>query len=363
MDMKRRKGTKGAKSGKAGTAPRVEEEVDEDVEEEGEEEEEVKAEAAGPTKSFEVEFEFYDPEETDFHSVRELLCTGVLGSADLDFSGLADSIVEQVNIGTMIKSGSGEGLEKEAEDGQGADEEDAALCGMLTALNLRQFSDTAWCKGLTSLLEEAARKCGAEKLRQLTQYTSPEGKGGKDRKDRKEGEEKAREVGLLVSERFVNLPLELIPALHKAALEDIEWSCTTEYCPAEERPFYFFTHFLFLARCRASPDGLPGVVDGPSVVFFRQEDEAFARAAQFTFSFPRPAGTSGAASGAAADTADAADGDGAATAPRKKKRRKAAPTAPADKQRAQERVAVLGLSRAGYEKAVGNLRKTLADAR
>ena len=38
----------------------------------------------------------------------------------------------------------------------------------------------------------------------------------------------------MVAERFVNLPLELLPAMHKAILEDIEWSCTVEYCPEEE---------------------------------------------------------------------------------------------------------------------------------
>ena len=247
----------------------------------------------GAPQTFEVEFEFYDPEESDFHSVRELLCTGSLGLADLDFSGLADTIVEQVNIGTMIKSGTGD-EEEEEEDA----EKDAALCGLLTVLNLHQFSEKGWCQTLMAFLQEKVKSCSVTTAEQLKAFL------------------KATQPGLLVSERFVNLPLELIPMLHKAVLEDIHWSQTTEHCPAEacwekpcvaepsfpffiknlcsesprgsfaslqERPFYFFTHFLLLAKCQpacsSGNEGGPSEsVAGEHAAFFlsaRKEGDSF----------------------------------------------------------------------------------------
>ena len=169
-------------------------------------------------ETFQVEFEFFDPEEDDFHSVRDLLCSGTLGALDLDFSGLANSIVDQVNIGTMVKSGAEEAQQaKQAQQSQEApasDEDDVTLCGMLTILNLRQFCEQAWCKNLVALLESKVKSD-----KQMLQYTRASGK---------------EQVGLIISERFVNLPLEVIPAMHNVILEDISWSCTTEYCPAEE---------------------------------------------------------------------------------------------------------------------------------
>ena len=161
-------------------------------------------------EEFQVEFQFFDPEEDDFHSVRDLLCSGTLGFADLDISGLANSIVDQVNIGTMVKSG----VEEAGADAQApaeGDEDEVTLCGMLTILNLRQFEDQAWCKSLSGLLESKVKE------KQFLNLVK-----GED------------QVGLVISERFVNLPLELIPAMHNVILEDIQWSCTTEYCPAEE---------------------------------------------------------------------------------------------------------------------------------
>ena len=146
-------------------------------------------------------------------------CTGVLCCADLDFSGLADSIVEQVNIGTTIKSGGEEKEESESEGSEsegserevkqsnaqaqeaqvaqedGDDAADASRCGFLTCLNLRQFSEKAkaWRKGLE------CRHTGA-------------------------------------STRFVNLPLELAPMLHKGdAEENIQWSQTFPSSARERR--------------------------------------------------------------------------------------------------------------------------------
>merc|ERR1712066_739534 len=136
-------------------------------------------------------------------------------------SELADSVVGQGNIGTIIKSA---GI-------AGPDDDDITSCGLLTTLNLRQFPKLSWAKAIqNSLLAQAAKHAGAEASKSLKDLLAKQGNG--------------TEVGLLFNERFVNLPEELIPPLHKALKEDIEWSCTTPECPKDERPYYFFTHFI-----------------------------------------------------------------------------------------------------------------------
>ncbi|CAL1158772.1 unnamed protein product [Cladocopium goreaui] len=289
--------------------------------------------AAGSSRlneTFEVEFEFFDPEEDDFHSVRDLLCSGTLGSLDLDFSSLANSIVDQVNIGTMVKSGVEEAQQTQTQEAA-SEEDDVTLCGMLTILNLKQFAEEAWCKTLLALLKLRLDK-------QLQQYIlGPAQASGKE------------QVGLIISERFVNLPLEVIPAMHNVILEDISWSCSTEYCPPEERPFYFFTHFICLARCHslsaaAESEGQTFQhKDGSRLLFSRAEELALAQAASFVSSFSQP-------SKEGPSSFQSQPGSS-------KKKRKAEQGGSVIK--GQERLAVLWLTRQAYESAVKSMRESL----
>merc|ERR1711924_60694 len=101
---------------------------------------------------------------------------------------------------------------------------------------------------------------------------------------------KGAEVGLIFCERFVNLPEELVPPLHKALKEDIEWSCTTLECPKEERPFYLFTHLIGVSKCylslgRAVEAGI--VVEGKEAPFFQLDEmEAYLKKSSWHFTFP-----------------------------------------------------------------------------
>merc|ERR1719198_438182 len=153
-----------------------------------------------------MEFDFRDPDEADFHAVKDLLRTpdtlSFVGDS-LNFSELCDSVVGQGNIGTIIKSSAA-----------GAEADDETSCGLLTVLNLRQFSQLSWPKTIErALLAKAARHATPQVSKDFKDLLGRKGKGA--------------EVGLLISERFVNLPPNLIPPLHKALQEDIEWSCTT----------------------------------------------------------------------------------------------------------------------------------------
>lgn len=257
-------------------------EDDEEDDDEDDDEDDAAAANAGE-EELEIDFDFRDPDELDFHAVKDLLKSGTWEfAADLNFTELADSVVGQGNIGTIIKSSS-----PLAED-----DDDETSCGLLTALNLRQFKHLGWVKTVEEALMARARKHGstevASKLDALLQ------RQGKD-----------AEVGLLFSERFLNLPPDLIPLLHKALKEDIDWSCTTPECPADERPFYFFTHFLLALKCtpagaassapskKRRKSGSPsGGADGEEkatfggMVFQQEEMVSYVKRADFWFSFP-----------------------------------------------------------------------------
>jgi len=227
-----------------------------------------------------VDFEFFDPNEGDYHSVGDLVKNGTWEFVEMNFSELVDSIVGQGNIGTIVKSG--------ADDPN--PERDVAVCALFTTLNLRQFAHQSWPKAISSaLLKQAKTHAAAEAKEKLEAVL------GEKRKD-------GQEVGLIFSERFVNLPGPLVPPLHKALVDDIEWSCTTPECPPEEKPFYVFTHFVGVAKCfelapkDEAEKSQPGKKKRKGVVasenkssgpwFPRPEDQEYWKNAVASFTFP-----------------------------------------------------------------------------
>lgn len=73
-------------------------------------------------------------------------------------------------------------------------------------------------------------------------------------------------AGLLLSERVVNLPLQLVPLLHRCLAEDIEWAAKSAEREAAREGFDF-THFVRLSLADTAADG--------STFFARFEDEIF----------------------------------------------------------------------------------------
>jgi len=246
------------------------------------------------TQDVEIDFDFCEPDESDYHGVGELLKRGAWDFVSgLNYAELVDSIVNQGNIGTLVKA-----------DKEGDDE---AVCAALTVLNFRQFKQLTWPKEIIkALLARSKVHAPSDVHQKFQEFMST----WEDRND----------VGLFLNERFVNLPLDLIPPLHKGLPEDIEWSCSTPECPEDERIFYNFKFYVGVARQieelptkangeRASAsNSVPSSTDSLgqrklkrkqketassnngkwTPVFVNPEDEAYVRRALYSFSFSMP---------------------------------------------------------------------------
>lgn len=253
-----------------------EEETDEDEDEEADDDEDDAEKGESEDDDMDVEFEFLSPDEdVDFQNVKDFLQSGTFGFVDLNFSELADTIAGQGNIGTIIKSGS---------------DDDATSCALLTILNLQQFPSLSWPRTLQKALIAKAGKSADPTVKAKLEGVLA-------------GKAPGAQVGLILSERMVNLPPKLIPPLHKVVLEDIEWSCSTPEMPEDERPFYRFTHFVGIARTedvagsassRASVsaprkrrrEAAAAAAPGGGNACQRTEDEFYVKRADFSFSFP-----------------------------------------------------------------------------
>ncbi|XP_043707732.1 protein BCCIP homolog isoform X2 [Telopea speciosissima] len=208
----------------------------------------------GHNETIKADFAFFDPKPNDFHGVKILLQT-YLDNKQWDLRGFVDLILAQTTVGTVVK------LE---------DAEDDGLFSVVTALNLGQYKDNRCFMELKEyLLEVCQEKNVLGKLRLIL------------------GEE-ASNVGLLVSQRVVNLPPQLLPPLYDALFDEVSWA--TEDEPTEElRDSFRFKFYLVLTRIYKSANQQKGTSrhcsDEP-MIYIKPEDEIFHKLSSWSFSYP-----------------------------------------------------------------------------
>lgn len=173
-----------------------------------------------------ADFAFFDPKPNDFHGVKGLLQT-YIDNKQWDLSGFVDLILGQTTVGTVVKI---------------EDDEDDAPYSVVTALNLGRYEarnryfqnptlsaayllyivftshDGFLCldqdhRCIKELKEFLLKVCKDEDvLINLRSFLGAQ----------------AHNVGLLVSQRVVNLPPQLLPPLYDALFDEVSWATEDE---------------------------------------------------------------------------------------------------------------------------------------
>jgi len=100
---------------------------------------------------------------------------------------------------------------------------------------LQRHSKSPGVKKLSSALVE---RCASSKVKQkLAAMLAPS----------------AEPVGLILSERMVNMPVQLIPDVIDSLAKDLAWAAENEEDPTERRSFRF-SRLLLVAELHAAPD-------------------------------------------------------------------------------------------------------------
>uniref|UniRef100_A0A5B7AJZ1 Putative CDK inhibitor P21 binding protein n=1 Tax=Davidia involucrata TaxID=16924 RepID=A0A5B7AJZ1_DAVIN len=202
-----------------------------------------------------ADFAFFDPKPDDFHGVKILLQT-YLDDEQWDLSGFVDLILGQTTVGTVVK------IEEDEDDG---------IYSVVTAINLGRYKDH---KCIIELKEFLLKVCPEKDV--LDNLRSVLG-------------EQAQDVGLLVSQCVVNLPLQLLPSLYDALFDEVSWA--TEDEPTEELQNSFrFKFYLLVSRIykhkNADQKKGPSSSNEEAIVYIKPEDEIFHKLSSWSFSFP-----------------------------------------------------------------------------
>ncbi|KAM3519307.1 hypothetical protein NHJ13051_007598 [Beauveria bassiana] len=188
-----------------------------------------------------VDFEWfnYDP-EIDFHGVKSLLRQLFDVDANLfNMSTLADLVLSQPTIGSTVKI-----------DGKNTD-----AYAMLTVLNTAVHKDADTMKDvLQYLVQKAGTNAALAPVAELINAN--------------------KHVGLVFSERFINMPSEIAPPLYSMLVDEVE-------AAVEDKEPYEFSHYLILSRTYTEVESTLDIEDRrkkkakeeSSTFYFHPEDE------------------------------------------------------------------------------------------
>ncbi|KAH7649407.1 hypothetical protein FG379_001034 [Cryptosporidium bovis] len=163
------------------------------------------------------DFDFNDPTESDYHSIKNILVgTQYILIKNLNFHEFVDIICNQGNIGTTVSISDN-------------------IVAFSTIINFRQYRFVM--SEIASFIQD---KIGQSKdFRNLLDSVIYE-----------------KNIGLMVNERILNIPHEIVPALCNCLKDDIQWTLDNlEDFPLEERGFYDWDYIiLFTTRYVSTKD-------------------------------------------------------------------------------------------------------------
>ncbi|XP_033209257.1 protein BCCIP homolog isoform X2 [Belonocnema kinseyi] len=229
-----------------------------------------------------VDFEGRNPQDPDFHGIKTLLQQLFL-KAHVDLSNLTDLIIGQNYVGSVVK--------QSQEDEGSEDEDDDAndVFGITTVINISNRQNIPCIQDLRDLLKQMANDHATDATNTMIKNVL---------------ENDAAPLGLLINERFVNIPAQIsVPLLENLISE-------MKRATSKKMPFDF--SYLILICKLYKPSEQEGtnkkknkrknMNEEPEVYWSNPEEEIFAEEATFSFEFSVELDTDSGLSGTWAET-------------------------------------------------------------
>ncbi|XP_068111830.1 BRCA2 and CDKN1A-interacting protein [Hyperolius riggenbachi] len=211
-----------------------------------------------------VDFEAHTMSDGDHDGIKKLLKQLFL-KAHVNITEMADLIIQQNHIGSVIKQA--EGAEDSDDDGDNEDH----IFGFISLLNLTERQDTPCVEEVRELvLSRCETSCDQSTVEQLDKILR----------------DNSKPVGLLISERFINVPAQIALPMHQQLQKELaDAQRTNKPCG---RCFYYLIICKTFLEPGEKPRGGGGRGGAPAkaqMMFANAEDEFFYENAILKFSY------------------------------------------------------------------------------
>mmetsp|Transcript_13967 Transcript_13967/g.12349 ORF Transcript_13967/g.12349 Transcript_13967/m.12349 type:complete len:248 (+) Transcript_13967:132-875(+) len=223
--------------------------------------EEDKDQDSGSEDDLDAEFELVAPCESFFHTIK-MLTQNLCDEQKYDVSGLSDALIEQQSLGSLPVTDLGFNLDekfrllndKEFEKMRIKHNNERDVFGITTVINFSNREGKQFLEDIYGHLMYKAKKClDKENLRKFISILNN------------------KKVALFINERFLNLPVRLVPDLLRGVITDINF--TKEQDDVPNPSDYNFDYFLGIAKL--STDDL----------YYKAEEEKFIEKSIVSFKF------------------------------------------------------------------------------
>ncbi|XP_049620468.1 BRCA2 and CDKN1A-interacting protein [Suncus etruscus] len=238
------------------------EEDEEDGEDSEEEDEDSDEEDEMVGEEVNVEFEAYSISDVDFDGIKKLLQQLFLKAA-VNTAQLTELLIQQNHIGSVIKQTA---VSEDSDDDGDGDE----IFGFISLFNLTERKDTQCAEQIQELLVRACEQHCSQSLAQQLDGLF---------------QDSTKPVGLLLSERFLNVPPQLALPMHQQLQKELAEAQRTNK-PCGKCHFFLLISKTFVDAGKDGSRRKPGGQGIEELRFANAEEEFFYERALLKFSFP-----------------------------------------------------------------------------
>ncbi|KAM4704215.1 BRCA2 and CDKN1A-interacting protein [Rhinophrynus dorsalis] len=225
-----------------------------DIEDDESEDEEVNEEVN-------IEFEAHTISDTDHDGIKKLLKQLFL-KAHVNISELADLLIQQNHIGSVIKQAEGQ------EDSDDDDDEDHVF-GFISLLNLTERKGTPCAEQIKELvLSQCEKICEQSTVEQFDKVLN----------------DNSKPVGLLISERFINVPAQIALPMYQQLQKELADAQKTNK-PCGKCCYYLLLSKTFAEAAKKSRGGGVGSQATAGLMFANAEEEFLYEEAVLKFNY------------------------------------------------------------------------------
>ncbi|XP_077282378.1 protein BCCIP homolog isoform X1 [Temnothorax americanus] len=217
-----------------------------------------------------VEFEGRNPQDPDYHGIKTLLRQLFL-KAHIDLGGLTDLIISQNHVGSVIKQS------EETDESEDEDNDINDVFGITTVINVsdkqKSFQNVLCIQQLRDLLKQLADEHATDAVNTMIKNVL---------------ENDSAQLGLLINERFVNIPAKISVPLLENLISELK-RATSKNMP------FNFSYYILICKLYKTEDKKAGKKtknknknagnEPVSILWSNAEEEIFAEEAIVSFEF------------------------------------------------------------------------------
>ncbi|CAH0721166.1 unnamed protein product, partial [Brenthis ino] len=201
-------------------------------------------------KELQADFEGRNPEDCDFHGIKQLLRQLFLKS-NVDLGGLAQIIISQNYVGSVVKQCLDDGQDEDDDEDDGSD----GVFGITTVLNITKRKEENCIKQIRTLLTTLANDNADDRTKGLVSKILSD---------------EANHVGLVINERILNIPAAISVPLFSSLQSELDKAL-------KKNMPYNFQYLIWICKTYKTGD------DESDILFANQEEKPLAEESLASF--------------------------------------------------------------------------------